>query len=99
MSHQPACARGPAAECWCICASPRSLGRITPHRARLLALIADYRTNADIAASLGIAVATVKREVEDLRDLVACSSKRELARWWVVHEGRWSEFTGVVTVW
>ncbi|MFN8558836.1 MAG: LuxR family transcriptional regulator [Dehalococcoidia bacterium] len=48
----------------------------------MLTLIADHRTNAEIAATLGVAVATVKGMVTTLRDLTGCASKAELARWW-----------------
>jgi DNA-binding NarL/FixJ family response regulator len=78
----------------CICDDPARLARITPHRARLLSLIADYQTNEAIARALVIAPATAKREIEDLRDLVGCHSKRELARWWVQHVSVWRELIG-----
>ena len=96
----------PRAACWwdrllghrCICTSPACLARITPHRATLLALIALYHTNNTIAAELGIARATVKREVEDLRDLTGCRSKGQLAHWWAEHCHLWGELHGVVTL-
>lgn len=90
MNTQSVCRRQPADRTHCLCASPHYLARITPHRARLLTLIADYHTNATIAAELTIAVATAKREVEELRTLTGCGSKRELARWWTEHQPIWS---------
>jgi len=94
------------ATCWwdrllghrCICASPARLARITPHRATLLALIASYCTNSAIAAELGIARATVKREVEDLRDLTGCRSKGQLAHWWAEHCHLWEKLHGAATL-
>ncbi len=58
------------------------VARITPHRARLLTMIGESRTNREIAAALGVSPHTVKREIEVLRELTGCRSKRELARWW-----------------
>jgi DNA-binding CsgD family transcriptional regulator len=94
------------AACWwdrllgqrCLCASPVGLARITPHRATLLALIALYYTNDAIAAELGIARATVKREVEDLRDLTGCWSKGQLAHWWTEHRRLWDELHGTCNI-
>ncbi len=63
--------------------------RITPHRARLLTLIGESRTNREIAVALGVSPHTVKREVEVLRELTGCRSKRELARWWSEYRSRY----------
>ncbi len=74
----------------CICRSPVYLVRITPRRAQVLGLIADYRTDAEIEDALAIADATAKRHVEDLRVITGCDSKRALARWWVAHRRIWN---------
>src|SRR5690349_1568571 len=74
---------------YCICKSLSRFARITTHRAELLMLVLDYRTNAEIAAALGVAPATVKRTIEDLRSVTGCRSKRDLARWWAVHYAVW----------
>jgi hypothetical protein len=61
----------------------------------VLVLIADYHTNEAIASRLGITRATVKREVEELRQLTGCRSKRELARWWLRHGDLWKQLQDI----
>jgi DNA-binding CsgD family transcriptional regulator len=89
MSGSISCPWASRAVQGCICLHPARFARITAHRARLLTLIADYETNDAIALTLGISVATVKREVEDLRHITGCRSKRDLARWWNGHRKSW----------
>ncbi len=73
----------------CLCTSAVDLARITDLRAQVLDCVAAYQTNAAIAAEVGVALKTVQRTVEDLRVLIGCRSKGELAYWWADHRDRW----------
>ncbi len=70
------------------------LGRITDRRAQLLGLVAAHHTNPQIADLLGVAPATVKHTIEELRRLTQSRSKRDLARWWLTHRERWAAMLG-----
>jgi len=53
--------------------------QLTPRQTEVLSLVAEGRTNAEIAATLGISPATVKQHVMVLRIKLGETSKRRLA--------------------
>jgi DNA-binding NarL/FixJ family response regulator len=63
--------------------------RITARRAEVLREIADGYSEREIAGHLGLELSGVRSHTEQLRDLVGCSTVRELGRWWRSHRREW----------
>lgn len=55
---------------------------ITPRRLRVLAMLADDRTEQEIADELGLAYTTVRSHVEDLKRFTGQGSVKGIRRYW-----------------
>jgi DNA-binding CsgD family transcriptional regulator len=55
---------------------------VTPQRLRVLALLADERTEQEIADELGVAYSTVRSHVEELKRHTGQGSVKEIRRYW-----------------
>lgn len=55
---------------------------VTPQRLRVLALLADERTEQQIADELGVAYTTVRSHVEELKRHTGHGSVREIRKYW-----------------
>ena len=62
---------------------------ITFARARMLALLADGRTEPEIGVRLQITYASVRSGVEDLKTIISHREVREIARWWRDNRQAW----------
>ena len=62
-------------------APEEQLGALTPRQREVAALVAQGRTDAQIAAALGRAVGTVNRHVHDILRKLGVASRREVAVW------------------
>lgn len=66
-----------------------TLGRITPHRARILDLIRGGDRAPEIAAKLTISKKTVYSHYQQLEEITDCHSTTELGVWWERNEAAW----------
>ena len=59
--------------------APKEAGALTAAEARVLRLVSESKTNREIAASLGISPATVKRHLENILRKLRLRSRVEAA--------------------
>ena len=64
---------------------------ITSQRARILGLVAQGLTEAEIAEILVVRLQTVHSHIRQLRELTGCDSMRSMGPWWVSQRPFWLE--------
>jgi DNA-binding CsgD family transcriptional regulator len=68
--------------------------RLTVARVRVLAELAEGRTEREGAERLGVSYPGFRSQVDDLKTIVGCGSVRELGRWWRVNRRGWHAWIG-----
>ena len=66
--------------------------RISFARARVLAGLEDQQTEQQIADRLGVALTTVRSQVEVLKAATGCQDVKELGKWWREKRDTWTEW-------
>lgn len=56
--------------------------QLSAREREVLALVADHRTNGEIAEQLGLSHETVKTHVNHIIQKLGVDDRREAARWW-----------------
>ena len=62
---------------------------ITARRAEILRELAEADTEREIAARLGLSLATVRSHAEQLKTITGLSTTREMGRWWQSSRHAW----------
>jgi DNA-binding CsgD family transcriptional regulator len=66
-----------------------ALTAITLRRAQVLRLLAEVRSEREIAEELHLTLAGVRSHIEDLKHITGHRSTRDLARWWQNNRVHW----------